>query len=43
MRLTPKGYRVGLVDEERYKKYIFSQQEIEKEKTENKGFGYKPQ
>lgn len=42
MRLTPKGYRVGLVDEERYKKYIFSQQEIEKEKQRIKNLVIKP-
>jgi tRNA uridine 5-carboxymethylaminomethyl modification enzyme len=42
MRLTPKGYRVGLVDEERYKKYIFSQQEIEKEKQRIKDLVISP-
>ena len=41
-RLTGKGYRVGLVDEKRYERFIKSQQQIEREKKRIKNVVISP-
>ncbi len=42
LRLTEKGYKIGLISEERYKKFLIKKEEIEKEKQRLKNTIVKP-
>ena len=42
LRLTPKGYEVGLINEERYKKFLNKKENIEKEIERIRGLTVKP-
>ena len=42
LRLTEKGYKIGLISEKRYKKFLIKKEEIEKEKQRLKNTIVKP-